>query len=342
MPVQAQESGSRAPVVRWPAEWEPHARTWLAWPARPELWDGRLPEIQDTWIEIIHAIARDEPVALLVNDAGTRNEVRRRSGLAEDRLQIYQIPTDDAWMRDYGPIWRDGVPTALRFLFNGWGDKYRPWSQDRSAGKAILDQTGHPEENSGLVFEGGAIEGNGDDIVLSTRSCALNPNRGNDLSENQWTTVFRHELGAKRVVWLESGLPFDDTDGHIDMFARFAPGRRLLVGQAPAGHAHFEALKRARATLERELPDYAIVPVPAPPAKEFAGRILPRTHLNFYVTNGSVLAPVYNEDTDAPALESIARCFEGRRIVPIYAGLMILEGGAIHCMTMQEPQLRNV
>ena len=221
--------------VRTPAEWEPHDRTLMGWPCRLELWGETIDQARADYAAVANAVAAFEPVTMIAN-AGA--DAARARAACSDGVEIVELPLDDSWLRDCGPIYvygDDGDRVAIHFRFNAWGEKFPPWDRDAAVGRLIAEQLGDEVRDSTLVLEGGSILTDGEGTLLTTEQCLLNPNRNPSLSREQIEAELRLRLGVERIVWLGMGLLEDrDTDGHVDLIAAFIePGRVLLQTVGP-------------------------------------------------------------------------------------------------------------
>ena len=332
-----------------PAEWAPQDAVQLTWP-RPEGDFARWFEaVERNFLAIALAIARYEP--LLVVTAGDPAALQKRltrMGVPQRRLRIYNVPSDDVWARDHGPItvFRNRKPVHLDFRFNGWGGKFDATEDDQITRR--LDQHGAwsaPVETIDFVLEGGAIDTDGAGTLLTTERCLLAPTRNPGLSKDQIEEKLRQWLGLARVFWLKRGdLLGDDTDGHIDTIARFCdPGTIAYQACDNRQDAHYEDLAAMAAELQA-LRDpwgkpYKLVPLPLPEAiHDDDGRRLPAGYPNFLIVNGGVLVPTYGCATDAVAIERLRPCFPNREVVGIDCRALIHQYGSLHCVTMQIPK----
>jgi agmatine deiminase len=338
---------------RWPAEWEPHRATWLSWPHNPETWPGagRLARVESAFVRMVEALAEGERVAINVADDAMEDRVRgllRGAGAdIEAAAEFHHNPTDDAWVRDHGPLFlvREGGPrrerALLDFRFDAWGGKYPPWDRDDAVPSRIARATGLRRFAVDEVLEGGAIDGDGAGTVLTTESCLLHPNRGGR-TRAEAEALLQRTVGARRVLWLGDGIEGDDTDGHVDDITRFvAPGRVVTAVESDArdpNHARLAANRRRLAT-QRDAAGRALevieLPMPAPVWSD-EGRC-PASYANFYVANRAVLMPVFEDPADERARAVLADCFPGRRIECIPARDLVVGLGAVHCLTQQEP-----
>ncbi len=327
-----------------PAEWEPHAATWIAWPHSREWFGERLPEVEDTYVAIATELARSETLKVLVSDelCGVRARERLRGVVAE----FHVVETHEIWLRDSGPTFvldERGERVALDWTFNAWGGKYASAALDDAVAARVANLAGVRAERPGLVLEGGALEVDGEGTLLLVESTALGPTRNPGLSRADLEQRLRELLGVSRIVWLRAELPGDDTDGHVDNVARFvAPGRvactRALDPQDPA-HASLEECRALLAAArDAQGRAFELVDLPLPPPIHAGGRRLPASHANFYVANRAVLVPVFAASSDRTALEVLASCFPGRQVVPIPSLPLLRDFGGVHCMTQQEPR----
>jgi agmatine deiminase len=328
--------------MRWPAEWEPHRATWLAWPHNPDTWPGHLEAARAEYAEIVRALQGRERVELIVSDDAAEAGVRRalaRVGVDPDRgIRFHHFPTNDVWLRDSAPLFVEdaaGSRLALDFGFDAWGGKYPPWDLDAALGARIARATGAPCEAPGFVLEGGAVDGDGNGTILTTESCLLNPNRERPArSRAQMEERLARWLGARCTVWLLGGIEGDDTDGHIDDCARFvAPG--VVVAALAASGPDAAVLGENRRRLVAA--GLEVHDLPMPPAHRIDGQLCPASYANFYLANGVALVPVFGADTDAHALDLLADLLSDREVIGIPSRNLVLGLGAIHCLSQQEP-----
>lgn len=350
---RAEPAGLRRPAgFRWPAEWEPHAATWLSWPHNAETWPGRLPDAEQAYAAMVAALQGRELVRINVADEPMEARARgvlEAAGVDPDAgVAFHRIATDDAWVRDCGPIFvvrGDGAQRerlALDFGFDSWGGKYPPWDRDDAVPRQVAQALGLPRCQADFVLEGGSIDGNGEGTVLTTESCLLNPNRsrgGPPRTREGMERRLREWLGIERVVWLGAGIEGDDTDGHVDDIARFVGPRTVLAAEErevadPNAAPLAENLRRLREACDGGL---EVVTLPMPPPVEVAGLRCPASYLNFYLANGVVLVPVFDVPSDGPALETLRAQLPGRVVVPIPSRALVVGLGAVHCATQQEP-----
>jgi agmatine deiminase len=342
-----------------PAEWRRHEATWLAWPHNVRDWPGKFAPIPWVFGEIVRILARGETVRLLVEDAAREKKVRAlltRVGAPLAAVDFRRFPTDRIWCRDAGPIWlvRGGQQPARAvagFRFNAWA-KYDDWKQDaRTPSRAAraLSVPLLPVVHAGreVVLEGGAIDVNGRGTILTTEECLLDPAvqvRNPGFGREDYQQVFREVLGAGNTVWLGRGIAGDDTHGHVDDLARFVDERTIVLCREPdGGDPNHAPLEENRERLEGarledgSRPQVAFLPMPAPLVLD--GRRLPASYANFYVANGAVLVPTFNDPNDRVALGILGELFRDRSVVGIHAVDLVWGLGTLHCLSQQEPIL---
>ena len=322
-----------------PAEWAPHERTVMCWPARESMWQEHFPRAQADHAAVANAIAAFEPV-LMAADPRHAAEARRQCG---ENVEVLEVPLDDSWARDSGPIFvRDdageGELAGVQFAFNGWGEKFVPYAEDARFATRVLERLGVPvRDATHIVLEGGSITVDGEGTLITTEQCLFEERRNPALAREDIEGELRAQLGAERVVWLGLGLvEDDDTDGHVDNICAFiAPGRVVLqtvTDEANPNYAHCQDnLRRLReAGLEVvELPWLPYVPGEDPAV------VVPYT--NFYICNGGLIVPTRGEETDGEALALLESLYPGREAVAVPGETLALGGGGVHCITQQVP-----
>jgi agmatine deiminase len=343
---------------RMPAEWEPHESTWLAWPHFRGDWPGKFEPIAWVYAEIVRNLARHERVDLIVDDAGWEKRARavlEKAGALSENVRFHRWRTDRVWTRDSGCIFltppadraNSGL-LALHFQFNAWA-KYSNYQLDEINGERMAKAAGarivYPfSEKHRVVLEGGSIDVNGCGSLLTTEECLLSTSqqRNPPMDRAAYEQLFAGYLGVQSVIWLDSGIAGDDTHGHVDDITRFvAPNTVVTMVEQnersenyAALHANLGRLKNARTSDGRKL---EIVGIPMPRPVVFERRQLPASYANFYIANGVVLVPAFNDPNDRVALNILAEAFPTREILPIYSGDLIWGFGALHCMTQQQP-----
>jgi agmatine deiminase len=323
----------------------------LTWPHVHSDWATVLPQVEPVYVAIAREVAKREKLVVACYDEDHRTHVRSllsQAGVDLGQARLFVVPSNDTWARDHGPITvlHEGAPRLLDFRFNGWGNKYRHDLDDsitpslKSAG--AFGAT--PVESIDLVLEGGGIESDGIDTLMTTAHCQLSPERNPQYDRAQITALLQQYFGTPRVLWLEHGqLAGDDTDGHIDTLARFCDaGTIAYVTCTDPADEHYRPLLDMEAELRRfqtaEGEPYKLVPLPLPsPHYGDDGRRLPATHANFLIINGAVLVPTYNDAVDALVLERLRDCFVDREVIGIDCSALIRQYGSLHCITMQIP-----
>jgi agmatine deiminase len=339
---------------RMPAEWEAHGATWIAWPHNRSDWPGKFASVPWVYGEIVRRLARSERVRILVADRA--HEAKSRHVLSRVGADLTQVDyvlqaTDRSWTRDTAPLFvRDKAQerVAMVFRFNAWA-KYADWKRDVRVARAVARAAGVPARDvkvrgKPVVLEGGAVDADGAGTLLATEECLLSPVQARNpaLTRKDMEQVFADTLGIDKVIWLARGIVGDDTHGHIDDVCRFvAPGLVVLPVEPDArdpNHAilaeNRERLKSARDAAGRQL-DVVALPMPQP--LWFRGQRLPASYANFYIANGLVLVPTFNDPNDRVALGVLAELFPDRDVVGIHAVDLVLGLGALHCMTREEP-----
>lgn len=328
---------------RMPAEWEPHEATWLAWPHEKSDWPGKFAPIPWVYGEIVRRLARVERVRILVRDADAEEDARRvlrkcHADLAA--VEFFHYPTNRSWVRDYGPLFvKSGSEVAAtHWRFNGWA-KYDDWKLDDAAPRFIARKLKMRLWDTGWVLEGGSIDVNGAGLLLTTEECLLSPvqARNPGRSRLELERVLERYLGVKEVLWLGRGIAGDDTHGHVDDLARFtARDAVVTVVEPDRSDPNHEPLRENLGRL-RACGDLHVRTLPMPDPVYFNGQRLPASYANFYVANRLVLVPAFTDKNDRVALNTLARVFPDREIIPIPCRDLVLGLGALHCMTQQQP-----
>ena len=343
-----------------PPEWAAHRATWIVWPHNRSDWPGKLAAVDWCYVELVRRLTAAELVAIVFR---TATEERRtlgrlsRAGVDLERVEPYRFPTNRSWIRDAGPIFvtcpsNRGVEREVALVdwrFNAWA-KYDDWSHDnrlpaRIAGTLCLRRfTARTRAGRRVVFEGGCIDVNGQGAALTTEECLLDTGvqaRNPGLGRGDVERVLRDHLGVETVIWLGRGIAGDDTHGHVDDIARFVAPRTVVAAtEADPGdvnHAplveNLAHLRQARVRGGR----LTVIPIPMPRPLWFGTQRLPASYLNFYVANGLVLVPTFNDPADRVALSRLADLFPDREVVGIHAVDLVLGLGTLHCATLQEP-----
>ena len=326
-----------------PAEWEPHEATWIAWPHNRSDWPGRFAPIPWVYGEIVRKLSQVERVRILVQDADTKQQatrVLRKAGACLQAVEFFECPTNRVWTRDYGPLFvknRRGEIALTRWRFNGWA-KYDDWQCDRAAGAFIARHLQRPEWEPEMVLEGGSVDVNGRGLLLTTEECLLSPvqARNPGMSRAEIEETVGDYLGVERVIWLRNGIAGDDTHGHIDDIARFVSADTVVAAWEPDRSDENHAPLAENHRLLRGA-GFRVIKLPMPKPLVFAGRRLPASYANFYIANGLVLVPTFNDPNDRVALGILAKVFGEREVVGINCTELIWGLGALHCMTQQQP-----
>jgi agmatine deiminase len=361
---------------RMPAEWEPHAATWLSWPQREGIsFPGK--RAYDRAVEaiakMVHALADSEPVNINVCDEAHEADVKRilsRCNASTAHVTFHHIATNEPWCRDHGPIFvtRRDEPRllVLDWGYNAWGFKYPPFDDDDYVPTAVAEKLGLPVEYPGMILEGGSIDVNGSGLLMTTRSCVLNPNRNPELEQPGIEARLRDFLGVTEILWLGDGIEGDDTDGHVDDIARFVSEDTILCAfEEDEDDRNYEPLKANFEYLsglktsedptvaaeegeesgdgeppadEDSLPArFDVIKLPMPRKIVRDGQRLPATYANFFIGNKVVVLPVFADTNDRWAVSILERVFPGRKVVPIDCRELIWGLGAFHCLTQQQP-----
>jgi agmatine deiminase len=318
-----------------PPEWAPHEAVWIGFPSDAELWEDDLVPAQFevvAFAKAIHADGAGEQVWLVAANETAAGTARRLAPFAKVIVERF----GDIWLRDTGAI-LVGSGTDRRaqgFRFNGWGDKYDLQGDD-SIGERLSRAAGITYDKADWVLEGGAIDGDGTGIFLTTEQCLLNPNRNPGFGKDEIEERLKHDLGATKVVWLGDGLLNDHTDGHVDNLARFIAPGRVAIPEAVEGDPNAEAYAdAAEALLDADLD---VVAIPSPGLVEEDGEAIPASYMNFYIGNAVVVVPLYGAPNDAAAVEAFQDIFPDRKIVGLRADHVLTGGGSFHCISQQVP-----
>ena len=335
----------------FPAEWSPQTCVWLTWPCNPETWTSCFRSMESEyahfaaeisrreWLRVMVPACHNERIAELLADRGARLE----------QVEFFDIESNDAWCRDHGPVFLKNRETGrlamADFKYNAWGGKFA-WELDDAIPSQIGKALHCRRFAVPFVCEGGALENNGAETLLTTRSVMLNANRNPDMTEAKAERILCDALGMRKILWLESGLPGDDTDGHIDTLARFVNASTVLAARVKKSHPGYDALERNFKTLKRmrnadgEKLEVVPLPMPDPVCPEgWRTDILPATYANYLLINGAVLFPTYRQDASAEAaMKILHQAFPEREMIPIDCYDILLEGGALHCLSQQQPE----
>ena len=317
-----------------PAEWEPHEATWIAWPHNRADWPGRFAPIPWVYGEIVRKLAVVERVRILVQNEAIERQARRvleKCGANLDAVEFFRCETDRVWTRDYCPLFvknRKGEIALTAWRFNGWA-KYPNYLRDAAVPGFLAQRLKLPVFTPGMVLEGGSIDPDGQGLLLTTEECLLSPvqQRNPGMTREQIEERLARFLGVTQVLWLKTGIAGDDTHGHVDDLARFTdPETVALVAEADPA----DTLMLRRAGLR-------VVRLPMPRPLFFDGVRVPASYANFYIANGLVLVPTFNDPNDRAALNTLAKLFPDREVTGVNCTELIWGLGALHCMTQQQP-----
>ncbi len=333
---------------RMPAEWEPHRATWLSWPHKLDSWPGKFEPIPPLYARLVRELATSEQVCVLASGQPLAQARELLGGVPNATL--FDIPTDDAWIRDSGPTFLAGPPTAPPLLldwgYNAWGGKYPPFENDDAIGRLLASKLGYHCHEPGIILEGGAIDVDGRGTLLTTEQCLLNPNRNPQLSRAEIERYLADYLAVRKVLWLGGGIVGDDTDGHIDELARFVAPRTVVaaVEEDPQDENYAslaDNLARLKSMTDIEGKPLEVIPLPMPRPMFHEDQRLPASYCNFYIANSLVIVPQYGDPADTRAVETLTKLFPTRRICPLPARDLVWGLGAFHCITQQEPAVGN-
>jgi agmatine deiminase len=339
---------------RMPAEWEPHAATWLGWPHERTDWPGKFPPIPWAFAEIVRNLSFVERVYLLVESENAERQVKtilKKAGANLNSIEFFRVTTDRGWMRDSGPICvknRRGEVAYSNFAFNGWA-KYDNHKKDA----AVVARTNRrlkrrlllPVHNGRrVVLEGGSIDVNGRGTLLTTEECLQSEvqERNPGFTKRDYEEIFRDYLGITNVLWLGNGIAGDDTHGHVDDLTRFVdPNTVVTIVEENREDANYQPLqdnlRRLRSMTDQDGKPLRVETLPMPAPVDFNGQRLPASYANFYIANKLVIVPTFNDANDRVALQKLAKLFPDRQVLGIHCRDLVLGLGTLHCMTQQEP-----
>jgi agmatine deiminase len=339
---------------RWPAEWEKHDATWIAWPHHEPDWPGKLASIPWVYAEIVRVLHQHERVEILCHDATVREAAQQHLNAhgVKDNFRLHLVPTDRVWLRDSSPTWveNDGKLELVNWRFTAWA-KYDNHANDEKVGKAIAKiarvprvEPVRPDGKERVVLEGGAIETDGQGTMLTTEECLLSDiqARNPGLAREDYEQVFREWLGIRETIWLGEGCVGDDTHGHVDDVARFvAPDVVVLAYEPdPADDNHLRSADNMRRLELAGAADGAlkVVKLPFPRPVVMNGGRLPASYANFYIANRVVIVPTFNDRNDRVALNTLADLMPDREVIGLHAVDLVWGLGTLHCLTQQQPR----
>lgn len=340
---------------RFPAEFEPHEATWIAWPHHEPDWPGKLAPIPWVYAEIVRVLHEHERVEILCHNEVVKADAEAALAAhgVKNNFRLHLVPNDRVWLRDSAPTVvkrANGKSVLVNWRFNAWA-KYPNFQNDAQVGKAIQKITGlerieplRPDNGERVVLEGGAIETDGQGTLLVTEECLLSDvqQRNPGLTRDGYEQIFRETLGIRHTIWLGEGCVGDDTHGHVDDIARFTSPDVIVLAfeEDPADENHRRSIdNHDRLQLAGgDAGTLRIVKLPYPRAVEMRGERLPASYANFYVGNGVVLVPTFNDRNDRVALNTLAELFPGRQVVGIHAVDLVWGLGTLHCLSQQQPR----
>lgn len=334
----------------FPAEFAPHRATWLSWPHKEASWPGKISSIYPAYSKFVKEISAGERVCINVNDEPMQRFAAgclEKEGVDITKIDFFIHPTNDAWCRDHGPAFLINPQSEINKIivdwgYNAWGNKYPPYDLDDIIPTLIGRVLGLPVYNPGIVMEGGSVEFNGEGTVLTSRCCLLNPNRNPHLGEAQVEKYLADFYGVKQVLWIDEGIEGDDTDGHIDDTVRFVGVDSVLCAvEANRNDVNYDPLRKNLRELKKMRllngRQINVIELPMPKPVVYEDQRLPASYANFYISNASVIVPVFNCSQDDQALAIIEQCFPGRRVTGIDSRDIIWGLGSFHCLSQQEP-----
>ncbi len=325
-----------------PAEWRQHARCWMAWPCREEVWDGKIEDAREAYAAVARAIADFEPVTMIANPA----DVAAASLACGRGVDILPMDIDDSWMRDIGPTYvidgKGGI-AGCDWHFNAWGKKYEFYNNDARLAERLLAHQNIRRLEAPFVLEGGAVHTDGQGTLLTTESVLLNPNRNPGMDRAEVEQSLRDWLGVEKIIWLPAGYHEDETDGHIDNIACFArPGVVLAASCPDAGDPNYETfaanLEILRSSTDAKGRALEVITLDQPTRMEENGKRLSSSYVNFYIANGGIVMPAFEDRRDNAAYKAVAQAFPDSKVVQVPSTDIIRGGGCIHCITQQQPE----
>ncbi len=346
-------------MMYYPPEWHEQSAVWFAYP-HCFRWDtvsyqsgSRLEAIREFFAKLIDLVLDFQDVKLLfANEELLKQAEAKFKQIAINKkykLETLVMPNEDIWIRDYGPFFvydSEGNKLVKDFAFNAWGEKFPPWELDDEVPQLMAKHCGYQAEKHPMILEGGSLEFNGEDLILTTEQCLLNANRNPSMSKQEIEQVLKSEFSVNHIVWLKRGLIGDHTDGHIDDFARFIGPYRVVLCKTTSTddpnyehlQASYEQLKNWRHPENGKALEIISLPLPEPMKIPTVSEPLPCSYANFIFVNGALIVPIFKSKYDDEALAILQKAMPEHKVIGIDARMLIEEGGGIHCMSKQEPK----
>ncbi|MBQ6538999.1 MAG: agmatine deiminase [Bacilli bacterium] len=350
---------------RMPGEFEEHAGTYMIWPERPDNWRLGGKPAQKTFTEVINTIAKYEPITVVVS----REQYSNALAMVDPKVRVVEMSNNDSWMRDCGATFvtdKKGNLRAIDWKFNAWGGLvdglYFPWDQDDlvASKMAELEECDRYRLDD-FILEGGSIHTDGEGTILTTEECLLSAGRNSDKTKEEIEETLKEYLNAEKVLWVKEGIYNDETNGHVDNMVQFVkPGVVVLAWtddekdpQYKRSHEAYEYLSNETDAKGRKLeivklhtPNPILITEKESEGVDSVEGTLPRevgdrlaaSYVNYYVGNGFVAVPIFNDPYDKEAIKTLKELYPDRKVEPIYAREILLGGGNIHCITQQVPK----
>ena len=330
-----------------PAEWETHEQCWMMWPTGLD--PDRYPNInkmRNGYAAAANAISQFESVTIIANDSDT-DECR---DLIDQSINVYNLQIDDSWCRDSGPTFiTDGKNLGgVDWTFNNYGELNGPdFLNDQKLAKQIINKTSSHYFDAPIILEGGGIHTDGNGTLMITEDVLLDPNRNPGLDKKEAERILSNFLGVDNFIWLIAALEYDDTGGHIDNLACFAPGNIITaLNEEDSDDSNYEKLKenlnRLKSARDIDGKSYEIVKIDQPSYDSFLGERMPMSYINFYIANDGVVVPVFDDVKDKDAIEKIKNVFKNKFVVTVPGKPIVEGGGCVHCITQQQPLITGV
>jgi len=336
---------------RFPAEWETHVATWVVFPYHEESFPGIIKEAQKQFLLLVREISKSEIVRIIFHNDDALNIFQKMSekyNIEIDNCEFFIFETNDVWCRDFGPAFLinpniNPKKVIVDWDFNAWGGKF-PYFYDNLIPSKIAKKFNYTIFQPGIIMEGGSVDFNGEGTVITTKSCLLNKNRNSNLTINEIEWYLCQFYGVDQVIWLEAGIAGDDTDGHVDDITRFVNANTVVTMiETNKSDDNYEILKKNYEILKNTClinnKKLEIIEIPMPTAIYCDGNRLPASYANFYITNKSIILPVFGCPEDKIAIDIFSKIFPDREIIPIDSKIFIHGSGSFHCLTQQEPMI---